>query len=58
MISTFNSVYVKSNDRTRSLLLVAYSTSLPAILDDVETNVCTTVNSDSLRTWMGKTVAN
>jgi hypothetical protein len=38
MISTYNSAYVKSNDRTRSLLLLAYSTSLSATLDDVETN--------------------
>ena len=52
------SAHVKSNDRTRPLLFVTYLTSLSAILDDIATKVCTTVNSDSVRTRMGTTVAN
>jgi len=58
MLTVYNSAYVKSNDRTRPLLLVAYSPSFSAILDDVATNVFTTVNSESVTTWMGTTVAN
>ena len=32
--------------------VTVYSTSLSAVLDDVETNVCTTVNIESVR-WAG-----